>query len=297
MIINYHTITGLTVGFRNEYNKGFAGAAPQWQKVSALIPSITGTNQYPFHSAFPKLREWVGDRQAKNLIAYTYSLLNKPFEGTVKVDRPSIINDQWGVFNMDMQMMGYSAGMHPDELVFGAISSAATDLCYDGQPYLNASHPIVVNGVDTTVSNYDSTPSTNLWLMLDTKKPIKPFIYQKREPYTFVMKTQQNDENVFWRNEYVYGVNGYGAAGYGFWQLAYGSLNTLNETNVDAYYQAMIALKDDEGHPLGVMPDTILVGPSNAVAARNLVKKERLANGESNPLYGAYDIVLTPFLT
>lgn len=297
MIINISSITGLTVGFRKEFNMGFQGAAPQWQKIAALIPSITGSNQYPFHSAFPKLRQWVGDRQAKNLLAYTYSLANQQYEGTVKVDRPSIINDQYGVFNLDMQMMGYSAAMHPDEITFAAAAAGATGLCYDGQPFFNASHPIIVDGVATTTGNYDATAATNLWMLLDTKKPIKPFIYQKREPYTFVSKTRLDDDNVFWRNEFVYGVNGHGAAGYGFWQLAYGSLNTLNGTNCDTYMAAGMALKDDEGHPLNVLYDTMVVGPTNWAAARNLLTQQYLATGESNPYYQMFDLVVSPFLT
>lgn len=297
MIINLSTITGLTTGFRNDFNKGWKGAEAQWQKVAGLMPSATGTNQYPFHSAFPKLRQWVGDRQAKNLIAYTYNLANVRYEGTVVVDKPSIINDQYGVFTMDMQMMGYSAAMHPDEITFGAAAAGATGLCYDGQPFFNASHPIITAGVAGTTSNYDATAVTNLWFLADTKKPLKPFIYQKRLPYNFVSMTRLTDENVFWRDEFVYGVDGYGAAGYGFWQLAYGSLNTLNGTNVDSYMAAGMALTDDEDHPLGVMYDTLVVGPSNWAAARNLVNKEYLASGESNPHYGMFKIVVTPFLT
>ena len=297
MIINLHSMTGLFVGYRNEFNRGFASAQPQWQQVAEEIPSVTGTNNYPFEGTFPRLREWVGDRQVKGMRTYYYSLENKEYEGTVEVPRKTILNDQYGIFKPKMQQMGYSAGMHPDEMVFGAAAAGATGLCYDGQPFFNGSHPVVVDGVATTATNYDNTSVGNLWMLVDTSKPMKPFVYQKREPYSFVAKTNPADENVFWRNKFVYGVNGHGVAGYGFWQLAYGSINTLNATNVDAYVQTMMARKDDEGHPLGVWPNALVVGPSNWAAARNLVLKEYLASGESNPWFKALEIIKSPFLS
>lgn len=297
MIINLSTITGINVGFRKDFNKGFAGAEVQWEKIAGMIPSITASNTYPWKSSFPKLREWVGDRHVKNLRAYSYTLENKKFEGTVVVPKETVEDDQYGNFSLDMQMMGYSAAMHPDEQVFGAAAAGATGLCYDGQPFFNASHPIIVDGAATTTGNYDATGGGNLWMLLDTKKPLKPFIWQKRKPYNFVMLTRPDSEGVFWRDEFVYGVDGRGAPGYGFWQLAYGSLNTLNGTNIDSYMAAGMALKDDEGHPLQVRYNTLVVGPSNWAAARNLLTQQYLSTGESNPHYKMFDLVVSSFLT
>lgn len=297
MIINNSTITGLYVGFRNDFNKGFAGAKPQWGEIAALTPSQSDTNSYPFMGTFPQLREWLGDRQVKNVTLYGYTLKNKMFEGTVEVDRPSIMNDQHGVFRPMMEQMGYAAGMHPDELVFTELAAGATNLCYDGQAFFDASHPIVVAGAATTTGNYDSTAVTNLWCLMDTRKPMKPMIYQKRAPYNFVTMNQARDENVFMRNKYVYGVDGYGAAGYGLWQLAYGSLNTINAANCDTYFAAMKALKDDNDHPLGIVPDTLVYGPSNWSSARDLVELEKLASGASNPYYKKLKLLESPFLT
>ena len=38
--------------------------------------------------------------------------------------------------------------------------------------------------------------------------------------------TRNNDENVFMRDEFVWGADGRSNAGYGFWQMAYGSDGT-----------------------------------------------------------------------
>lgn len=61
------------------------------------------------------------------------------------------------------------------------------------------------------------------WYLLCTSMPLKPLIYQDRRPAKFVAKTGENEDNVFWAKEYVYGVDSRGNAGLGYWQMAYGS--------------------------------------------------------------------------
>lgn len=63
----------------------------------------------------------------------------------------------------------------------------------------------------------------NQWCLLCTKRAIRPFVFQTREPAKFVSLDQDSDENVFMRKEYLYGVDARYNAGYGLWQLAYGS--------------------------------------------------------------------------
>lgn len=65
--------------------------------------------------------------------------------------------------------------------------------------------------------------SDTAWLLLDTTKPIKPFIYQPRKKPVFVQQTDMNADDVFKRGEFNFGAEARGAAGYGFWQLCYGS--------------------------------------------------------------------------
>lgn len=61
------------------------------------------------------------------------------------------------------------------------------------------------------------------WYLLDTKKPVKPFIYQERKAPVFVQQTDPQADDVFMRRMFKYGAEARAAGGYGFWQLAYGS--------------------------------------------------------------------------
>jgi phage major head subunit gpT-like protein len=58
------------------------------------------------------------------------------------------------------------------------------------------------------------------WYLLDTTKPIKPFVFQNRKSPRFQTFFDDKDENVFMRRKYKYGVDARGNAGYGLWFLA-----------------------------------------------------------------------------
>ena len=67
------------------------------------------------------------------------------------------------------------------------------------------------------------TDATN-WYLLDTSAGIPPFILQVRKQAQIVPRTNMSDDNLFWQNEFVYGVDWRGEAGYGAWQAAYGAI-------------------------------------------------------------------------
>lgn len=65
--------------------------------------------------------------------------------------------------------------------------------------------------------------SDTAWFLLDTSKPIKPFIYQERKAPVFVEQTGMDSDDVFNRKKFKFGAEARAAGGYGFWQLALGS--------------------------------------------------------------------------
>ncbi|BAV74115.1 Mu-like prophage major head subunit [Pseudomonas chlororaphis subsp. aurantiaca] len=65
--------------------------------------------------------------------------------------------------------------------------------------------------------------SDTAWFLLDTSKPVLPFIYQERKAPVFVQQVDPEADDVFSRKKYKFGAEARAAGGYGFWQLAYGS--------------------------------------------------------------------------
>lgn len=66
----------------------------------------------------------------------------------------------------------------------------------------------------------------SMWFLLCTSRPVKPLIYQQRKKAKFVSLTAETDENVFMKKKFLYGADSRGNAGYGFWQMAFGSDGT-----------------------------------------------------------------------
>jgi phage major head subunit gpT-like protein len=63
--------------------------------------------------------------------------------------------------------------------------------------------------------------SATAWYLLDVSKPIKPFVFVMRETPLFVSKQAPDDDGVFWDDEFSWGVQSRGEAGYGLWFQAF----------------------------------------------------------------------------
>ncbi len=61
------------------------------------------------------------------------------------------------------------------------------------------------------------------WYLMVTNEPLKPMILQMRKKPKFTALNKDDDLNVFLKKKYLYGVDGRWNAGFGFWQMAYGS--------------------------------------------------------------------------
>lgn len=82
--------------------------------------------------------------------------------------------------------------------------------------------PNPYKGTATVVTDARLT-SDDAWFLLDTTKPVKPFIYQDRKSPVFVEQTDPQADDVFNRKKFKFGAEARAAFGYGFWQTAYAS--------------------------------------------------------------------------
>jgi len=296
MLINGTSLGILFRAFKTAFKNGFAGITPHWMKVATLVPSSTATEDYGWLGKIPGMREWIGDRQIQNLKLHSYSIKNKKFESTVGVDRDSIEDDQLGVYTPIFEMLGQNSAEHPDRLVFAMLAAGFATACYDGQYFFDTDHPVVqADESVASVSNVQAGAGSP-WYLLDTRRPLKPIIYQERKKPNFVALDKETDPNVFMKNEYIYGVDCRCNVGFGFWQMAFGSKAELDEANFNAAYTAMSSFKGDGGHPLGVQANLLVVGPSNAAAARKLLEAQLINGGDSNVNFKRVELLECPWL-
>jgi len=268
------TAEGLAVvfdGFKAAFNKGFENAQSVYRDVAMVVPSTSREEHYGWVGQVAQMREWLGDRVVTDLSLHGYKIKNRDFEQTIAVPRNDIQDDKYGLLSPFVTDMGRAAAELPDQLIFGLMANGFAALCYDGQNFFDTDHPVGFGAAATSVSNTQGGAG-EAWFLLDTSRPIKPFIFQERSPLgKLVHKTSDNDDNVFWKKSYVYGSDGRCNAGYGLWQLAYASKQELTAANYEAARAAMANQLGDTGRPLGIKADTLVCGPNLEGAAKRLL--------------------------
>ena len=73
----------------------------------------------------------------------------------------------------------------------------------------------------------DWLTDASAWYMMDVSRPLKPIILQKNKEIKFVAMDKDDDENVFMRDKFRYGVDSRCNVGYGLWQLAFKSTGAV----------------------------------------------------------------------
>lgn len=296
MIINSGNLDALRVGFSTIYSRALTQASSQYGLIATTVPSTAKDNKYGWLGKLPNMRQWIGDRVVHGLAEHDYAIKNLPFEMTVSVDRDDIEDDNLGVYETRFVEMGEAVAAHPDQMVFGALADGFTGLCYDGQPFFDTDHPVIgEDGTITTVSNSGGGSGT-AWYLLCTNRAMKPIIFQDRKKPQFVALDRPEDHNVFSRKEYVYGVDARRNVGYGFWQMAYGSKQTLDATSYEAARVAISTMKGDHGRPLGLRPNLLVVPGSLEGAAREILMSERNEAGATNKWRGTAELLVADWL-
>jgi phage major head subunit gpT-like protein len=300
MQITPSSLDAIYYGYSKIFQDAYNAAEVWWDQLASRVPSMGAENRYAWMAAIPKMREWLGDRVVQNVAAYGFSVVNKDFELTLELDRNAIEDDQIGVYNPTIAMMGEQTRKYPDDLVLDLLQNGQSNLCFDGQYFFDTDHPIDQNsGVVGTQQNYWSSgkalsfdnyavgrakmrafkgangrplgvrpnllivppaleataklivtaeylPSTagtaeqpnvyrdtakvlvideldgadTTWYLADTRKPIKPFVFQDRQAPRFYQETSPDSESVKRRKKFTYGVDTRGNAGFALWFLA-----------------------------------------------------------------------------
>lgn len=296
MIVNRNNILDMFRGFNVIYQEAWAAAPSMYQQVATVVPSTTSEETYAWLGTMPRMREWVGDRVVHSLKTGSYTIKNKPFEMTIGVDRDHIDDDKMGIYRPFVQQMAADARTFPDELVFPLLSGGFTSLGFDGQYFFDTDHPVVLaDGTMGTFSNHQGGSGTP-WYLLDLSRPLKPLIFQDRRPFVPQAMDSLDDEAVFSRKEFRYGIDGRCNVGYGLPHLAYASKQTLDATNYAAARAALGSVKGDNGKVLAIKGTHLVVPPSLEKAGAEVIKAMRNANGADNVMAGTAQLMVVPWL-
>lgn len=182
MQITQAALQSAFLAFDMRYQQAYGAAQPVYQRYTMEVPSSTREQRYGWMAKIPRLREWVGERVVQNASAHDYSIVNKDFELTMEVDRNDFEDDQLGLFNPTLDMMGQQARLYPQDLVNQALKDGETKVAYDGQYFFDTDHPIdlkntgagtqsnLFTGTALTADNYATVRATMMtWKGEDTR--------------------------------------------------------------------------------------------------------------------------------
>lgn len=296
MLVNAANLDSLRVGYKTSYQAGLAMASPAYLRIATVVPSSTKEQKYGWLGKVPSVREWLGPRAIQNLIQHDYAIKEKALELTLAVDRDDIETDNLGIYAPMFTEMGMSTGAQWDLMCFAQLALGFTTNCYDGQFFFDTDHPVLNDKGETiSVANTDGGAGT-AWYLLDVSRSLKPIILQKRKDFEFTSLDKNTDENVFMNKQFIYGADARANTGFGFWQMAWGSKQTLNAANYGIARAAISGMKGDYGRPLGLTPRLLLVPPALESAALKLMNSEYAAGGETNEWKGTAEVLVCPWL-
>ncbi len=293
MLPNLDTLKILTDAFSASFKNGLAKATDDYNLIATSIASKTNINTYAWLGAFPRMREWIGDRVIQGLDGVAYTITNKEWELTLGVPTRDIEDDQYGMYAPVAEEMGMEAKNHKTELVFDALQNGhlADHLAFDGKPFFSSDHPVGKNTFSNNIAG--AAPA---WYLIDDTRPLKPIIFQTRKEAVLISKNSVNDDNVFWEKKAIWGMDARYAAGYGFPQLAVRSKAVLSEESLSAARTSMRKLTDDKGRKLNIRPTLLVVPPELETTATKLLSLQNLGDGD-NVMKGAFRLHVSNFLS
>ncbi|WP_104749782.1 Mu-like prophage major head subunit gpT family protein [Helicobacter cynogastricus] len=122
------------------FAKNLANKEKTYQKVALEVSANTMTIDYRWLASLPSMREWVGERQLKELEGYSYTITKKNWESTIKVDRDLITYDSLGIVGAQVASMADLIIDHYNSLIFGLFNNNGN--CYDGQAFFHKQHAV-----------------------------------------------------------------------------------------------------------------------------------------------------------
>lgn len=297
MDITRASLAALNVAMTTAFNTRLTGVETTYGRIAMTVQSSTRHQAYPKLSEMGPMREWIGERYIERLEADGFVITNRKFEKAVGVPVDDISDDQYGIYTPLVSDMAQTAAELPDDLVWEQLEKGFNTTHYDGQYFFDTDHPVENEaGVEASVSNFQGG-SGAAWYLIDDSRAIKPTIFQDREKANITPKTSLTDDNVFMQDEFLWGAKRRCAAGFGAWQLAYASKQTLNAANYALARAAMMSMRGHRGRKLNLKPKLLVVSPSLEGAAREILLNERDASGATNKWRNTADLHVESRLT
>jgi phage major head subunit gpT-like protein len=108
--------------------------------VSNEFGSNQASEQYAFLGQNPRMREWIGGRQAKGLRGSSLTITNKHYEATLEIALRDMRRDKTGQIEARVSEFADEGDAHWGTLLSALIINGPSTVCYDGQFFFDTDH-------------------------------------------------------------------------------------------------------------------------------------------------------------
>jgi phage major head subunit gpT-like protein len=185
MRITTATILATAVGFDTIIQGAYNLATPWWPTIATEVPSSARGNVYGWMAKIPRMREWIGERVVQNIAARSQFIENKDYELTIGIDKFNLQDDNLGVYNVALEMLGSQAKLYPDDLISALLKAGEATAAWDGQNFFDPNHPVntddvslgvysnLYTGSALTAATYDAVYSAMAAIRGEDNKPLR----------------------------------------------------------------------------------------------------------------------------
>ncbi len=176
MIINAETLQALDTGVKKIYNDALKNTKESYKEYATVVKTKNHSVTYGWLEDFPSMKEWISNRDLKDLTAHTYAIAKKDWEASVTITRDDILFDNLGLVTPRVQSLAHTVNQHYNKYIGSLIT--VNDTCYDGKPFFATDHAVGGN----TVSNTGDAVLSSQTLM-NTYSKMLNLKNENNEPY------------------------------------------------------------------------------------------------------------------
>lgn len=123
------------------FDIGMRDVTPFYPRIATIVQSEGRDEEYGMMGTVPAVKEWLADRQFKSPRAAEFTIINKLFEVSERIEKTDIEDARLLKYGPRLQMLGQRMARHPDKLILGTlVVNAQTNLCLDGQFFFDTDH-------------------------------------------------------------------------------------------------------------------------------------------------------------
>jgi phage major head subunit gpT-like protein len=149
-------LRSLTVRF----DAGVEAATPMYPELCTIVPSEGADEEYGWLGSMPGMREWLGDRIFDKLRAAKFTLANKDWESGLEIEKNDIDDGRLLKYGPVLEELGKEAAYHPDELLFEVLMASESQVCWDGQFFVDTDHVWGDSGSQSNDLTYNALDHT-----------------------------------------------------------------------------------------------------------------------------------------